>query len=77
MYIGENQAAIVFKIPRDLIGQWILYCNRHGYTQSRMVRTALGSFIESDNTASDAELAMGARLIDYGYDYNPRGDAEQ
>lgn len=77
MYIDENQAAICFKIPRDLMSQWIGYCNRHGYTQSRMIRMALGWFIESDNTASNEELAMGARLVDYGYNYNPRGLEEQ
>lgn len=77
MLIDDNQAAIVFKIPRDLIGDWILYCRRHGFTQSRMVRSAIGEFINQDSTATNKELAMAARLVDYGYGYDPRGPAEQ
>ena len=77
MLVGTNEAAIVFKIPRDLIAPWIAYCNKYGYTQSRMVRSAIGQFIYSDDDASDAELAMAARISDFGYGYDPRGPQEQ
>ena len=77
MLIGENEAAICFKIPRDLIGPWIAYCNRCGYTQSRMIRMAIGEYINMDHTATDKELAMAARISEFGYGYDPRGPAEQ
>lgn len=77
MLIGENEAAICFKIPRDLIGQWIGYCNRFGYTQSRMIRSAIAEYINRDESATDKELVMAARFADFGYGYDPRGPAEQ
>ena len=77
LYLASNQAAIVFKIPADLLPAWILYCRRNGKTQSRMVREAIAYLIDNDNSATDKELAMAARMQDYGYPYDPRGIAEQ
>lgn len=77
MLVGETMAAVVFKIPRDLMAQWIGYCHRQGMTQSRMVRYAIGYFIQEDPTSTNEDLVMGARLVDYGYGYDPRGPAEQ
>lgn len=77
MYLESGQAAIVFKIPADLLPGWIMYCRRHGKTQSRIVREAIGYLIDNDQTATDKELAMAARMVDYGYQYDPRGIAEQ
>lgn len=77
MLIGDNGAAVCFKIPRDLVAPWIAYCNRWGYTQSRMIRSAIAEYINMDNTATDSELAMAARICDFGYGYDPRGPAEQ
>lgn len=77
LLIDENHAAVVFKVPRDLIGKWILYCRRHGKTQSRVIREAIAYFIDNDNSVTDDELVMAARFADYGYGYDPRGPAEQ
>ena len=77
MLIGENEAAICFKIPRDLMAQWIGYCRRYGYTQSRMVRSAIAEYINLDPSSTNQDLAMAARIADYGYGYDPRGPAEQ
>ena len=77
MLLDKNEALICFKIPADLIGQWIAYCHRWGYSQSRMIRSAIAEYINMDNTATDKELAMAARICDYGYGYDPRGPAEQ
>lgn len=77
MYLESGQAAIVFKIPADLLSGWIMYCRRHGKTQSRVVREAIGYLIDNDASATDKELAMAARMQDYGYQYDPRGIAEQ
>lgn len=77
MLLDKNEALVCFKIPADLIGPWIAYCRRWGYTQSRMIRAAIAEYINMDNTATDKELAMAARICEYGYGYDPRGPAEQ
>lgn len=77
MLLDKNEALLCVKIPADLLPTWIKYCRRCGYTQSRIIRMAIADSIYKDPHASNAELAMAARIDEFGYGYDPRGVPEQ
>ena len=77
MLLDKNEALLCVKIPVDLLPTWIQYCRRWGYTQSRVIRMAIADSIYKDTTATDKELAMAARIEEFGYGYDPRGVQEQ
>lgn len=67
---------IVARIPEYAAPEFIAYCARRRMTQSEAIRRGIAALVESDESATNRELAMSAQILEAFPEYALRSEGK-